>query len=56
MMGKALLTPDVPVTKGTSGILLLSREESERKPMEPLYPLRQMRECLSDGTQSCVSR
>ncbi|MDY6122533.1 MAG: electron transport complex subunit RsxC [Porphyromonas sp.] len=35
MMGKALLTPDVPVTKGTSGILLLSREESERKPMEP---------------------
>ncbi|GAD05661.1 electron transport complex protein RnfC [Porphyromonas crevioricanis JCM 15906] len=35
MMGKALLTPDVPVTKGTSGVLLLSREESERKPMEP---------------------
>lgn len=33
MMGKALLSADLPVTKGTSGILLLSREESERKPM-----------------------
>lgn len=33
MMGKALLSADLPVTKGTSGILLLSRQESERKPM-----------------------
>lgn len=33
MMGKALLSADLPVTKGTSGILLLSKEESERKPM-----------------------
>ncbi|MDD3375709.1 MAG: electron transport complex subunit RsxC [Candidatus Omnitrophica bacterium] len=30
MMGKALNTPDVPVTKGTSGILLISEAESKR--------------------------
>lgn len=35
MMGKALLSADLPVTKGTSGILLLSQEESQRKPMRP---------------------
>jgi Na+-translocating ferredoxin:NAD+ oxidoreductase subunit C len=33
MMGKALNSLDVPVTKGTSGILVLSREESFRKPV-----------------------
>ncbi len=33
MMGKALLGPELPVTKGTSGILLLPRQESVRKPM-----------------------
>lgn len=33
MMGKALLSADLPVTKGTSGILLLPREESVRRPM-----------------------
>ena len=32
MMGKALLSADLPVTKGTSGILLISQEESVRKP------------------------
>ena len=30
MMGKALSTPDVPVTKGTSGILLVAKKESKR--------------------------
>lgn len=33
MMGKALISTEVPVTKGSSGVLLLKREESERKPM-----------------------
>ena len=33
MMGKALLSPEMPVTKGTSGVLLLPREESVRQPM-----------------------
>lgn len=33
MMGKALLSANLPVTKGTSGILLISQEESVRKPM-----------------------
>lgn len=33
MMGKALVSADVPVCKGTSGILLLTKEESVRKPM-----------------------
>lgn len=33
MMGKALLGAELPVTKGTSGILILSKEESVRKPM-----------------------
>lgn len=31
MMGKALATPDVPVTKGTSGILILSGKEAKRQ-------------------------
>jgi electron transport complex protein RnfC len=34
MMGKALNTTDVPVTKGTSGILMFSEKESDRKPVE----------------------
>jgi electron transport complex protein RnfC len=33
MMGKALLSADVPVTKGSSGVLILPKEASERKPM-----------------------
>jgi electron transport complex protein RnfC len=35
MMGKALSTMDVPVVKGTSGILLLPEKESKRKRVEP---------------------
>lgn len=30
MMGKALSTTDIPVTKGTSGILILNKKESKR--------------------------
>lgn len=33
MMGRALLSSDVPVTKGSSGVLILDREEAVRKPM-----------------------
>lgn len=33
MMGKALNSLDVPVTKGTSGILVVPREEAFRKPV-----------------------
>jgi len=33
MMGKALMSTDIPVTKGSSGILILTRKESERKPV-----------------------
>jgi len=32
MMGKSLLSMDIPVVKGTSGILLMKRAESHRKP------------------------
>lgn len=32
MMGKALISPEVPVGKGSSGVLLLTKEESVRKP------------------------
>ena len=32
MMGKALLNTDVPVVKGTSGILLMPKKEASRKP------------------------
>jgi electron transport complex protein RnfC len=35
MMGKSISTLDVPVTKGTSGILLMREEESKRKVIEP---------------------
>jgi len=34
MMGKALASLDVPVTKGSSGILVFPQEEAHRKPME----------------------
>ena len=34
MMGKALISPEVPVTKGSSGVLLLKKEESKRKPAQ----------------------
>ena len=34
MMGKALLNTDIPVTKGSSGILILPKEEASRKPMQ----------------------
>jgi electron transport complex protein RnfC len=33
MMGRAMINADAPVTKGTSGILLLTKEESLRRPM-----------------------
>lgn len=33
MMGKALVTDDVPIAKGSSGILVLKKEETTRKPM-----------------------
>ncbi|MDR1200842.1 MAG: electron transport complex subunit RsxC [Tannerellaceae bacterium] len=33
MMGKALISADVPVAKGSSGILILSHEEAVRRPM-----------------------
>ncbi|KPK81006.1 MAG: electron transporter RnfC [Bacteroides sp. SM23_62_1] len=33
MMGKALNSLDVPVTKGTSGLLILEEKESRRKPI-----------------------
>lgn len=35
MMGKALVTTDVPVTKGTSGVLIMRSEESDRAPQKP---------------------
>lgn len=35
MMGKALNSLDAPVTKGTSGILLLPQSETARGPMQP---------------------
>ena len=34
-MGKALTNIDVPVVKGTSGIILFPQNESERTAMEP---------------------
>ncbi|MDR1863982.1 MAG: electron transport complex subunit RsxC [Bacteroidales bacterium] len=35
MMGKAAGTADIPVTKGTSGILLIDEREAKRKPVRP---------------------
>lgn len=35
MMGKALSKTDVPITKGSSGILIFNQEESVRTPMQP---------------------
>jgi electron transport complex protein RnfC len=35
MMGKALSSLDVPVTKGTSGILIIPEQQSKRKTVEP---------------------
>ena len=35
MMGKALSRTDVPITKGSSGVLIFKEEESKRKPINP---------------------
>lgn len=35
MMGRAIASLDVPVTKGTSGILLMKEEDSKRQEIEP---------------------
>lgn len=35
MMGRAIASLDVPVTKGTSGILLMKQDESRRKEIQP---------------------
>lgn len=35
MMGKAITSVDVPVTKGTSGIVLFTQKEARRKPEQP---------------------
>ncbi len=35
MMGKALVSTEIPIVKGSSGILLLEEKEAERKPAEP---------------------
>jgi len=35
MMGKALFSPEVPLVKGTSGILVLNRDEAYREKAEP---------------------
>lgn len=35
MMGKALKDPSVPVTKGTSGILLIPKQKSTRRKVQP---------------------
>ena len=32
MMGRAITSPDIPVTKGTSGILIMPETEAKRKP------------------------
>lgn len=34
MMGKALISTDIPVVKGTSGILIFSQEEANRAPVK----------------------
>jgi len=34
MMGKALVSTDIPITKGSSGILIIKNEESKRKPVQ----------------------
>ena len=35
MMGKAVVSTDIPTTKGCSGILLIQNREAERKKMSP---------------------
>lgn len=35
MMGKSISGTDMPVVKGSSGILIMKQEESKRKPVEP---------------------
>lgn len=51
MMGKALISAEVPVCKGSSGVLLLTTEESVRKPIRDCIRWRQMRRCLPDGIE-----
>ena len=48
MMGKAISNLDIPVTKGTSGIVVLSKRGLQKRTKQ-LYPLCSLRFCLSDG-------
>ena len=42
MMGKALAMTDVPVTKGTSGIILFPADESRRGEVSAMHQVRQV--------------
>lgn len=44
MMGRALVSTDVPVTKGSSGVLILPEEETKRK---PIYDCIRCAKCVS---------
>ena len=46
MMGKAISNTDVPVVKGTSGIILFPVEESGRAEMHSMYKMCKMHFCL----------
>ena len=55
MMGASIGSFDVPVTKGVTGILVLTNRESERAHF-PLHPLRLLRHHLSHAPESVSAR
>ena len=50
MMGKALSTLDVPVVKGSSGIVIVKKEEAARKETQPCIRCTKCVECMPHGT------
>ncbi len=51
MMGFPLNTLDVPMMKGSNGIIAIDTDETKRAAM---YQVRTLRRCLSDGTFTAV--
>ena len=49
MMGFAVSTLDIPVTKTTSSVLFLTEDEIDTRPHSQLHPLRLVSRGLPDG-------
>ena len=55
MMGKALVNTEVPICKGSSGVLIMNDKEARRAEPQLMYPLCEVCKRLSDGTGTLLA-